>query len=144
MVDILPGGSRLEASSPEQTQGARTRLAPAEAKAGTAEGRRRTYPGRVHPSSSRLPELLGREGTKRRPNRVRAFVEYPKTGTTRNAGPVPYRAAGSLSSVDGKAHTRERGKPSVAGTLRVLPTHATDICLQRPSVPTARRLNKQT
>ena len=47
----------------------------------------------------------GREGTKRRPNLVHAFVENPKTETAGNAGPAPYRAAGSLSSVDGKAQT---------------------------------------
>ena len=39
-------------------------------------------------------------------------------------------------------HTRhEQGKPSVAETLRALPTHASDICLPRSSLPTA-RLNK--
>ena len=38
-----PGGSRLEASSPEQTQGAGTRLV--ETEAGAAEGRRRAAPG---------------------------------------------------------------------------------------------------
>ena len=43
------------------------------------------------------------EGTKRRPNQVRALVEYPKTGSARHAGPTPYRAAGSLSSVDGES-----------------------------------------
>ena len=42
-------------------------------------------------------------GTKRRRNRVRAFVEYPKTGTAGNAGPALYRAAWSLSSVDGES-----------------------------------------
>ena len=47
----------------------------------------------------------GREGTKLRPNRVCAFVEYPKTGTAGKAGPAPYRAAWSLSSVDrGSTH----------------------------------------
>ena len=35
------------------------------------------------------------------------------------------------------------GKPSVAGKPRELPTQASDICLQRPSLPTA-RLNKRT
>ena len=42
----------------------------------------------------------GGEGTKHRRNRVCAFVEYPKTGTAGNTGHAPYRAAGSLSSVD--------------------------------------------
>ena len=35
------------------------------------------------------------------------------------------------------------GKHSVAGILWVLPTHTSDICLQRPFLPTA-QLNKQT
>ena len=56
------------------------------------------------------------EGTKHRCNRIRAFVEYPKTGTALSAGPAPYRAAGNLSSVDGEStDTLVRGKPSVAG-----------------------------
>ena len=45
----------------------------------------------------------GGEGTKRRCCRVHAFVEDPKTGTARKAGPAPCRAAGSLSSVDGES-----------------------------------------
>ena len=45
----------------------------------------------------------GGEGTIHRCNQVRAFVEDPKTGTTGNAGPVPYRAAGSMSSIDGES-----------------------------------------
>ena len=57
------------------------------------------------------------EGTKRRCNRIRTFVEYPKTGTALNAGPTPYRAAGSLSSVDAEStDTPVWGKPTVAGT----------------------------
>ena len=72
------------------------------------------------------------------PNRVCTFVEYLKTGIAHNAGPAPYRAAWSLSSVDGeRTPAMSGGKPSVAGTLRVLPTHASDICLQCPSLPTA-------
>ena len=56
------------------------------------------------------------ESTKRRCNRILAFVEDPKTGTALNAGPAPYRAAGSLSSVDGEStDTPVPGKPSVAG-----------------------------
>ena len=33
----------------------------------------------------------------------RAFAEHPRAGTTCSAGHAPYRAAGSLSSVEGKA-----------------------------------------
>ena len=77
------------------------------------------------------------EGTTRRRNRIRAFVEYPKTGTALDAEPAPYRAAGSLSSIDEEStDTRVRGKPSVAGTRRVLSTHS-DICLQHPALPAA-------
>ena len=52
------------------------------------------------------------------------------------------RATWSLSSVDREStHTVNGGKPSVAQTLRVLPTHARDICLWCSSLPRA-RLNK--
>ena len=52
-------------------------------------------------------------------------------------------SAWSLSSVDGEStYAVSGGKPSVAGTLRALPTHASDTCLQRPSLPTG--LNKRT
>ena len=61
-----------------------------------------------------------------------------------NLGPAPCRATWSLSSVDGEStHSMSRGKPSVAGTLWVPLTHTSDICLQCPSLPTA-RLNKRT
>ena len=64
-------------------------------------------------------------------------MEDPKTGTALNAGPAPYRAAGNLSSVDGEStDTRERGKPSVAGTRGVLYTQS-GIRLQRPALPVA-------
>ena len=33
-------------------------------------------------------------------------------------------------------HAVSEGKPSVAQTLQVLPTHASDVCLQCPSLPT--------
>ena len=43
----------------------------------------------------------------------------------------------------GKHTCRERGKPSVAQTLRALPTHASDICLQFSSLTTTQvSLNK--
>ena len=65
-------------------------------------------------------------------------------GSAPNSGPTPCRAAWSRSSVDGEStHSTSGGKPSVAGTLRVLPTHATEMCLQCPSLPTA-RVNKCT
>ena len=54
----------------------------------------------------------------------------------------PCRATWSLSSVDWEStHAVSGGKPNVAQTLRALPTHASDICLQCSSLPTA-QLNK--
>ena len=48
----------------------------------------------------------------------------------------PSRATWSLSSIDREStHAVSRGKPSVAETLQVLPTHSSDICLQCPSFP---------
>ena len=59
-------------------------------------------------------------------------------GSARNTGPVPCRATWNLSSVDWEStHHVSRGKPSVAKTLRALPTHTSDICLQCSSLPTA-------
>ena len=56
--------------------------------------------------------------------------------------PFPCRATWSLSSVDWEStRAMSRGKPSVAQTLRALPTHASDICLQCSSLPTT-QLNK--
>ena len=79
------------------------RLALAETEAGTSEGRRcaRQDPGCLSCSG------LGRH--KRRRSRLRAFVEHPRATTARIAGHpritghTPYRAAGSLSSVDGES-----------------------------------------
>ena len=100
-------------------------------------GKRRASFGERAPKPLASRAAQAREGTKRRRNLIRAFVEDPKTGTALNAGPAPYRAAGSLSSVDGEStDTPVRGKPSVAGTWGVLPTHS-DVCLQRPALPAA-------
>ena len=65
-------------------------------------GRKARAPGESEPPSSWLMSRSGGEGTKRRRSRVPAFVEHPRAGTPRSAGPAPYRAAGSLSSVEGK------------------------------------------
>ena len=54
----------------------------------------------------------------------------------------PCKATWSLNSVDWeRTHAMSRGKPGGAETLRALPTHASDICLQCSSLLTA-RLNK--
>ena len=95
-------------------------------------GKRRAASGERAPKPLAAWTAQAGEGTRCRCNRIRA-----KTGTALNAGPAPYRAAGSLSSVDGEStDTRERGKPSVAGTRWVLPPHS-DVCLQRPALPVA-------
>ena len=119
----------------DQTQGAPGDQRARKLRLGPRRGEGAPHPGRVRQSSSWLPELLGwgRHKTQVQPS-------------PRFCGePAPYTAAWSLSSVDGEStHARrEWGKPSVAGTLRVLPTQASDICLQRPFLPTA-RLNKRT
>ena len=54
----------------------------------------------------------------------------------------PCRATWSLSSVDRESTgAMNGGKPSVVQTMRALPKHASDICLQCSSLPTA-QLNK--
>ena len=45
----------------------------------------------------------GEDAKRRRSFLFRAFVEHPRAGTARSAGHAPYRTAGSLSSVEGKA-----------------------------------------
>ena len=48
----------------------------------------------------------------------------------------PYRATWSLGSVDWEStHAVSGGKPSMAETLRALPTHTSDICSQCSSPP---------
>ena len=129
----LPGGSRLETSSPEQTQGTPDWCA-RKLRLGPRRGEGARHPGRERPASSWRPELLGGEGTKRRPNRVRVFVENPNTGTTRHAGPAPWRAAWSLSSVDGESTRRERGQTVWSEHCRSSPHRpVTFVCSAPPS-----------
>ena len=80
-------------------------------------------PGTVRSASTWSPELL-RPGkcTKHRTH----FREHP------------CRAAWNLSNVDAAV---SGGKPSVVQILRALPTHASGICSQCSSLPTA-QLNK--
>ena len=138
-----PGGSQLESSSPELTQGAPDRHA-RKLRLGPRRGEGAPHPRRVSSSRSWLPELLlpGRHKTQAQPSlRLCGVPEHLNLsglglGSPRRAGPAPWSAAWSLSSVDGEStHTRERGKPSVAGTPRVLPTQASDTGLQGPPFP---------
>ena len=69
-------------------------------------GTRRVEGARTGECARQAPGCLSRsegEGTNCRRSRVRALVEHPRAGTARSAGPAPYRAAGSLSSVDGES-----------------------------------------
>ena len=144
-----PGGSRLESSSWEQTQADGTRPVRAETEAGATEERGHAASGEsapVKPLAARATQA--REGTKRRRNRIHAFVEDPKTGTARNAGPAPYRAAGSLSSVDGEStDTREQGQTQ-CGRNMVRATHTQRYLSAAPRPPRSRtelvNLNKRS
>ena len=72
-----------------------------ETKAGAAEGRRLMHLGRVLLSSSWLPELLG-PGKAQNAGAVESTLLWNTGGLeVRSTGHAPYRAAGSLSSVDG-------------------------------------------
>ena len=97
MVDI-PREGRGE------TQGAGTR--PARAGTGAGDGGQKACRTRgecAHQAPGCLSRSAG-EGTKsRRSFLFRAFVEYRRAGTARCAGHATYRAAGSLSSPEGKA-----------------------------------------
>ena len=59
------------------------------------------------------------------------------TQTRAHVRQFPCRATWSLRSVDWEStHAASGGKPSVAQTLRALPTHASDICLHCFCLPT--------
>ena len=147
-----PGGSQLEFSSPELTQGSPDQSTQ-KLKLGPWRGEGALHLARVCSSSSWLPELLRPGKAQNAGPTESVFCGMPRNlnlsglglGSPGSTGPAPWRAAWSLSSVDGEStHTcLSRGKPSVAGTQQVLPTQASDTCLQHPSFPTA-RLNKRT
>ena len=111
----------------------------AETEAGAAEGRGPAAPGESAPVkllAARAAQAW--EGTKCRRNRVRAFVEYRKTGTARNPRLAPYRAAGSLSSVDGEStDTREQGKTQ-CGRNTVSAPHTQRYLSAAPRAPRSR------
>ena len=139
MVDICRKG-QLETSSPEQTQGTpdwysrKLRLGP-------RRGEGAPHPGRVRPSSSWLPELLGwgRHKTQAQPN-------LRLCGGPENWNRTQLRARSLESSPEPEQCRREScewGQTQCGWSTGVLPTQASDICLQRPSLPAA-RLNKGT
>ena len=112
-------------------------------------GRRRAAP---RESVLKLPKLLG-PGKAQNAGPTESAplwrTREPEPERLRPGKCTPHRARSLESSLEpeqcrrGKHVRHERGKPSVAGTLRVLPTQVSDICLQRPSLPAA-RLNKPT
>ena len=115
--------------------------------------RRSPHLGRVHSPSNWSLELLGPgKGTKHRPKSAPWWsTREPEPEWLRaekcmqpraRIRQFPCRGTWGLSSVDWEsAHAVSEGKPSVAETLRALPTHASDFCLECSSLPTA-RLNK--
>ena len=109
--------------------------------------------GRVHLQNTWLPELLG-PGKAQNAGPTKSVPLW----STREPEPEWFRpgkctqsracfrqflcrATWSLSSVDQESTHVSGIKPSEAQTLRELPTHASDICLQCSSLPTA-KLNK--
>ena len=84
----------------------------------------------------------GGEGTKRRPNRVRTFEENPRTGTARNAGPAPYGAAWSLSSVDGESTHPRAGRTQCGRNTGSAPH--TQRYLSAAPLPPRSTLNQRT
>ena len=122
-----PGGSQLESSSPEQKQGAPDR---------DSQKLRRDYGGEnmccTRGECSWLPELLrqGRHKTQPQPNLSRCGVlEHLNLSrlslrSAHNPGPDPWRAAWSLSSVDGESTHHEQGQTQCGQkTVNVPHTH---------------------
>ena len=115
----MPGGPWLETSSPEQSQGAPNQCA-RKLRLGPRKGEGKPHPGRVRLSSSWLPELLRQGRHKTQAQQSLCFCGVPENwnlsglglGSAHNSGPAPYRAAWSLSSVDGESsHARVGANP---------------------------------
>ena len=94
-------------------------------------------------SSSWLPELLGRGRHKTQAQLSLCFCGVPENwnlsglglGSARNSGPTPYRAAWSLSSVDGESsHARAGANPVWPEQCECSPhTPVTFVCSAPPS-----------
>ena len=99
------------------------------------------HPGRARSSSSWLPELLRPGKAQNAGLRFCGELENPNLsglglGGTCNSGPTPCRSAWSLSGVDREGtHAASGGKPSVAGTLRVLPHRPVTFACSAPPSP---------
>ena len=109
-------------------------------------------PRTVRSPSTWLPELLGPgKGTNTRPTESVPLWSTPETEPEpeqlrpgkcmkprAHFEQFPCRATWSLSSVDRESTcAMSWGKPSVVHRLLAFPTHASDICLQCSSLPTA-------
>ena len=145
MVDIRQEG-HSQRSAPQKRRMAHQRLAGPETwVAGTGEVIRRTSPE----ESTLTKHLVAWAGRTREWHKTQAQPSVPLSGvpknlnlnsldlgSARNPGPTPWRATWSLNSVDWESTDAMSGnKPSVAETLQA--THASDICLQYSSLPTA-------
>ena len=147
MVDICQEG-RSEISSPEETRHTRETKQPGPgwwlrhmAHLGQCT---RQAPG--HLSCSDLERAQNARPTKSVPLQSTREPEPEQltpgkcTKCRAHFGQHPCRATWSLSNVDWEStHAVSRGKPSVVLTLRALPTHASDICLQCSSLATAQQ-----
>ena len=109
-------------------------MAPAETSWGRGGERARHTRGECAPQAPGCLSCSGGEYPKRRRNRVCAFMENLKTGTARNAEPAPYRAAGSLSSVDGEnTHPWAGANPVWPEHGECSPHMAISVCSTLPS-----------
>ena len=139
----LVGRSQLDTSSPEQAQGAPNRRA-WKLRLGPWRGEGAPHLGRV---ACQAPGGLSCSGWGRHKTQAQSSPRF--CGVPENWNCTQLRARSLESSLEpeqcrqGKHTPMSGGKPSVARTLRVLPTQASDICLQCPSLPTA-RLSKRT
>ena len=150
-----PGGLQPEISSPEETHGTSEMAHSGNWVAGTREVIRCTptwgesthqTPGCL--SCSNLGRAQNAGPTESVPLWNTQEPEPEQLRPGRSTQPrayfrqFPCRATWSLSSVDWEStHTVSGGKPSVAKTLRALPTYASDICLQCTCLSAA-RVNK--
>ena len=108
MVDIRQEGHSQRSATQKRHKAHWTRHA-RKPRLGPQRGEGALHPGRVRPSSSWLPELLGpwRHKTQAQPSlRLCGVPENLNLsslglGSACNSGPAPWRAAWSLSSVDG-------------------------------------------
>ena len=118
-----PGGSRLEASSPEQTQGAPGQRG-RKLRLGPWRGWGAPHPGRERPSSSWPPELLGRGRHRAQAQLSPRFCGGPKNGN---------RTPGRARSLESSLEPEQCSTRAVSGANPVWPGH----CEGSPHRPVA-------